>query len=153
MAELHLVRPIIPDVGDELSWVLARINQVSEILGCAFSNVRVWSTPKTIDKLIALWNTRNLTNNPLIGCEVSFAGHVGIVYDAEGGNEYGWFDDRTVEIDAITENNDLVSFYGLTYPDVISQEHLEIRWVLQMVDGVEGRTAEEIAVNMLNQDL
>lgn len=150
MIDLQTLKPVIPTRCDELGWVTSRVDQVKNFLGCGFSNVRVWGTPKTVEKLKLLWDKRDKNEiDEWLGCEVDFTPLVGIIYDAVPGKEHGWFDDNTVEFEVITDSNDFIQFYGLVYDSFKPYEQVEMRWVLQMVDGFEGEAAESVANKLL----
>lgn len=142
--EIDNIIPAVPDRSGELAWLERRLEQLLVALdGPSLASVRVWGTPRLLERL-----ELQSANDPTIRSrwprtEFNF---VPVLAEPDGG--YGWFDDRTFELDVITEMNQMLTCHGLAYPGPVPERHVETRWVLQMTDGMKGGEAEAAAAQL-----
>ncbi len=139
--EINSVTPAVPDRGGELAWLERRLEQLLEVLdGHRLHRVRVWCTPRLVERLQQQWLEDPSVRSRWPHAEFHF---MPVLAEPDGG--YGWFDDRTFELDVITDHNELLSCHGLAYPGPVPVRHVETRWVLQVTDGMDGDEAEAAA--------
>jgi hypothetical protein len=139
--DINSVTPAVPGRGGELAWLESRLVQVHGAIGGAvLQSVRVWGTPRLVDRLQLQWDADTAVQQRWPGTEFAF---VPLAAEPDGG--YGWFDDRTFELDIITGDNELLNGFGLAYPGPVPVQHVETRWVLQFTDDMTGEQAEQAA--------
>lgn len=138
---IESVRPRVPERTGELAWLDVRIDQIHELFAPeTLSSLRVWGTPRTLERLERQWNADVEMQSRRSGLDLIFLE----ITPTEDGS-WGWFDDRTIELDAITDQNTMFQLWTLVYPAPVPDLHLEYRWTFQMIDGMTGREAEATA--------